>query len=122
LINTITSHRSYIAPSWSWASENRYIEFGTWGFHPKVLEYQATVECNIIEAQCIPGQLDPFGIVQSGYIKLFAKVLRLQGKEIFFTPTPYWQEGHYDWYLDGKTPMVTQERAIFRIIAWFSFF
>jgi hypothetical protein len=106
LINTITSHRSYIAPSWSWASKKGYIEFGTWGFHPKVLEYQATVECNIIEAQCILGQLDPFGIVHGGYIRISAKVLRLQKKEFLFTPTPCWQKGHYDWYLDGETPVM----------------
>ncbi|KIL87834.1 heterokaryon incompatibility protein [Fusarium avenaceum] len=106
LINTITSHRSYVAPSWSWASENRYFEFGTWGFQPDALKYKATVECNIIDAQCILGQLDPFGIVQGGYITLSAKVLRLQRKELIFTPTPHWQKGHYDWYLDSETPVM----------------
>ncbi|CAJ0545056.1 Ff.00g085290.m01.CDS01 [Fusarium sp. VM40] len=106
LIKTITSHRSYIAPSWSWASEKEPIEFGTWGFHPQVLEYQARVECSVIEAQCVIGQLDPFGIVQGGHITLSAKVLRLQRKELIFRPTPHWQKGHYDWYLNGNTPIM----------------
>ncbi|KAH6960232.1 heterokaryon incompatibility protein-domain-containing protein [Fusarium avenaceum] len=106
LINTITSHRSYVAPSWSWASTKEAIEFGTWGFHPQVVEYQARVECNIIDAQCILGQLDPFGIVQGGYITLSAKVLRLQRNELFFIRTTGWQKGHYDWYLDGETPVM----------------
>jgi len=102
LINTIPS-RPFIAPSWSWAAESSNTEFGTRGFHPTHSVYESKLECNVIDAQCIVEGLDPFGIVKSGYIVLSAKVLRLQKGEFMFTPTPGWQNGHYDWYLDGET-------------------
>ncbi|KAF4336546.1 heterokaryon incompatibility [Fusarium beomiforme] len=128
LIDTIASRRSYIAPSWSWAAIKDRIEFGTWGFHPYVSRYQSTSECNIIEAQCILEGLDPFGIVQSGYIILSAKVLRLRKDEFSFTPTPGWQKGHYDWSLNGQPRVMqaflegTQKGTILTFIACSSFF
>ncbi|KAH7174175.1 heterokaryon incompatibility protein-domain-containing protein [Fusarium flagelliforme] len=101
-INRISS-RPYIAPSWSWAAEKHYSEFGTYGFHPVQSKYHSTSECHVIDAGCIVEGLDPFGVVQSGYLVLSSKVLRLQEGRYSFTPTPGWERGHHDWYLDGGT-------------------
>jgi hypothetical protein len=101
-VNRISS-RPYIAPSWSWAAEKYYAEFGTYGFHPDQSRYQSMPECHVLDAECTVEGLDPFGIVRSGYIVLRAKVLRLDERQFSFTPTPGWNRGHHDWYPDGGT-------------------
>lgn len=102
LINKISS-RPYIAPSWSWAAEKKYTEFGTSGIHPWQSKYQSTSECNVVDAECTVEGLDPFGVVQNGYIVLFAKVLRLEMGKFSFILATEWSQGYYDVYLTDSS-------------------
>ncbi|KAM0345819.1 hypothetical protein ACHAPU_006172 [Fusarium lateritium] len=103
------SRRPYVAPSWSWAAHDRYIELGSFGYYRPPTEYNATSECNVVDALCVVEGLDRFGIVVHGYIVLAGKMLRPKKNEFSLVPVTRWEEnraGYYDWCLEDQSPIM----------------
>ncbi|KAH6664518.1 heterokaryon incompatibility protein-domain-containing protein [Halenospora varia] len=75
---SLTTPDPYIAPSWSWASRNCYLDFGTERHQLSVLHTnKITEECKIIDINVdVPG-CNPFGVVSSAVLSLAGKLAPL---------------------------------------------
>ncbi|RFN51739.1 het-domain-containing protein [Fusarium flagelliforme] len=77
--------KEYLAPSWSWASVVRGVEFP---IERTISRFEPAIA--ILEAKChVPG-LNPFGRVSDGYIKLRGKVFEAQRESGGFALTVRW--------------------------------
>ncbi|KAF4977264.1 hypothetical protein FDECE_18373 [Fusarium decemcellulare] len=74
LVESLEAPRAYIAPSWSWARQAGFAEYGFLGFW---LQFQrdTTSYCDIISARCVTSGLNPYGAIQSGSIVVSAQIL-----------------------------------------------
>jgi hypothetical protein len=94
-----TRAEPYRAPSWSWASISKLnsITFSSDWDDPCV------PLCRILRVDCQPAGLDPNGAVASGFIKLEAKVLRLERKQTNGGRSSGRDKGSYLWPTEFST-------------------
>ncbi|KAI1411243.1 HET-domain-containing protein [Hypoxylon sp. FL1857] len=78
LLDGLKSRRSYVAPSWSWASRNHPIEFGDRRFSVfEDLGPGITEECDIVRASTSLAGSNPFGGVKDGSLVIHTSTVPL---------------------------------------------
>lgn len=85
----------YIAPSWSPLSTQRSIKYPALG-----VEQYVKSEIDVLETNVAVQGLNPFGMIQSGYVKLRGRVPRLE-KDVYFETDDFDRPDHRNnvWYL-----------------------
>lgn len=64
----------YICPSWSWASQQSGVTYSALSKRYREPEEDASPAIQVLDVQVVPSEKNPFGNVQSGYVRLQTRV------------------------------------------------
>ncbi|KAI0840683.1 hypothetical protein F5Y06DRAFT_308502 [Hypoxylon sp. FL0890] len=73
LLGQLSDFSEYVAPSWSWASRDGYIEFGS----PGPIVYNCTREYRDAEADIVLNSIDKFGQIKEVSLRITTKICTL---------------------------------------------